>query len=94
MPLDKEEEYKTKCVKNKLQQKNSNEVMRLLNGFFDYSQKLIAVLIVTLNIVIIRADISLKLSAANQFEGYSYPKPKTPFFTGNLKNFEPETTTR
>lgn len=57
-------------------------------------QKLIAILIVTLNIVIIRADISLKLSAANQFEGYSYPKPRTPFLTGNFKSYEPETTPR
>lgn len=43
------------------------------------------------------ADISLKLSAANQFEGYgySYPKPRIPFITGNFKtNFAVDTTPR
>lgn len=68
-------------------------MLRFKLNFFN-SQKLIAVLIVTLNIVICRADISLKLSAANQFEGYSYPRPSNPFITGNFKSFEPETTPR
>lgn len=89
--MDKEEEYK-KCCKNKLQRKIPSDVLK--DGLFNYLQKLEAVLIVTLNIVIIQADISLKLAAANQFEGYSYPKPKTPFITGNFKNYEPETTPR
>lgn len=46
-------------------------------------QKVIAVLLISLNLVISRADISLKLSASNQFEGYDYPKPRTPFITGD-----------
>lgn len=57
-------------------------------------QKLIAVFLVSLNLVISRADISLTLSAANQFEGYDYPKPRTPFITGNVRFSDPETTPR
>lgn len=98
MLLDKEEKYKTKYsfVKKKKEDKLQKVEWRALNcDYFSIClQKLIAVILVTLNIVIIRADISLKLSAANQFEGYNYPKPRTPFITGNLKSYEPETTSR
>lgn len=53
-------------------------------------QKLITFMFVVLHVVICNADISLTLAAANQFEGYSYPKPKTPFITGSLKTPPPE----
>lgn len=52
-------------------------------------QKSLTVFLVVLELALCRADISL-ISPANNFDGYSYPKPKIPFETGFQKKIEVE----